>query len=180
MARWVWPTAAGVVTSATGVVINVATDRADSVLAWAGVVLLTALGVGIGIAAQRADLRHREVAQRAQRDAIPATPPLAAAPPAAAGSAAAAPAVAEPPAAPPVQSAQPHAAQPQSAQPQEQPVVPRSVHNVHKGNTVGPVIQVGYVHGNVNNGNSVNQSATAHDGGTVHQAGRDVRLDRDR
>ncbi|XVV02123.1 hypothetical protein ACQPW3_32815 [Actinosynnema sp. CA-248983] len=176
MARWVWPTAAGVVTSATGVVINVATDRADSVLAWAGVVLLTALGVGIGIAAQRSDLRHRGVVQPAPEHVPtpvqPIEPEPAAAPPQ--------PVQQQPVQQQPVQQ-QPVQQRPVQQQPvQEQPVVPRSVHNVHKGNTVGPVIQVGYVHGNVNHGNSVNQTATAHDGGTVHQAGRDVRLDQDR
>ncbi|NUT98223.1 MAG: hypothetical protein HOY78_40050, partial [Saccharothrix sp.] len=74
MARWVWPTAAGVVTSATGVVINVATDLVDNALAWLGVVLLTAIGVGIGIAAQRADQRNRETAQRSAAAAPPAAP----------------------------------------------------------------------------------------------------------
>lgn len=153
MARWVWPTAAGVVTSATGVVINVATDRADSLLAWAGVVLLTALGVGIGIAAQRADHRHRETAQRAPE---PVAEPVAPAEP------------------------EPVPQQPVRQQPVPRPEVPRSVYNHHQGNTVGPVIQVGYLHGNLNQGNSVDQSATAHDGSTIHQGGRDVRLDRDR
>ncbi|GAA0230787.1 hypothetical protein GCM10010492_31720 [Saccharothrix mutabilis subsp. mutabilis] len=191
MARWVWPTAAGVVTSATGVVINVATDRADSLLAWVGVVLLTALGVGIGIAAQRADLRHREAARHDLRPTAPAAPPAtppAATPPAAAPPAAAPPAAAPPAAAPPAATAPAATApageraaagspDPAHAPP---PEVPRSVYNHHQGNTSGPVIQVGYLHGNLNQGNTVDQSATAHGGSTIHQAGRDVRLDRDR
>ncbi|MEV0681277.1 hypothetical protein AB0I60_32640 [Actinosynnema sp. NPDC050436] len=55
MARWVWPTAAGVVTSATGVVINLATDQVGNPWTWIAVVLLTAAGVFVGLAAQRAD-----------------------------------------------------------------------------------------------------------------------------
>ncbi|GAA1336128.1 hypothetical protein GCM10009660_16650 [Catellatospora bangladeshensis] len=52
-----WPTAAGVVTSATGVVINLATDHADNPWTWGGVVLLTAVGVVVGLAAQRSERR---------------------------------------------------------------------------------------------------------------------------
>jgi hypothetical protein len=47
MARWVWPTATGVVTSATGVAINLATDGANNPWTWAAVVLLTGLGAVI-------------------------------------------------------------------------------------------------------------------------------------
>ncbi|NUT99795.1 MAG: hypothetical protein HOY78_48070, partial [Saccharothrix sp.] len=73
------------------------------------------------------------------------------------------------------------AAQPPVAEPEPRPAPPRTVHNEYRGNNnVGPVIQVGYLHGTMNPGDSVNQNATAHDGGTVYQAGRDVRLDRDR
>ncbi|MFI9817497.1 hypothetical protein [Saccharothrix variisporea] len=180
MARWVWPTAAGVVTSATGVVINVATDLADNALAWVGVGLLTALGVGIGIAAQRADQRHREVTSQATA----AVPPAAAVPAPAAAAvppAAAEPAV-EPPAAPPQPApAATAAAEPPPAATAPQPAPQTTVYYNHStGNNVGPVIQVGQLHGKINYGNTVNQSATAHDGGTVYQAGRDVRLDGDR
>jgi hypothetical protein len=52
MARWVWPTAAGVVTSATGVVINLATDLKDNPWAWVAVVVLTAVGVLIAMRTQ--------------------------------------------------------------------------------------------------------------------------------
>lgn len=48
MARWVWPASAGVVASATGVAINLATDQGDNAWAWVAVVLLTALGVVVG------------------------------------------------------------------------------------------------------------------------------------
>ncbi|MEJ2855797.1 MULTISPECIES: hypothetical protein [unclassified Saccharothrix] len=170
MARWVWPTAAGVVTSATGVVINLATDLVDNALAWVAVGALTALGVGIGVAAQRADQRHREIAHRAA--AI--VPPPAADPPATQPSGAQ-PSGAQPSAVQPT----PHA-EPEPEQAPQRPAPPRTVYNHSSGNTVGPVIQVGYLHGDFNQGDSVNQSATAHDGGTVYQAGRDVRLDRDR
>ncbi|HEX6341784.1 hypothetical protein [Umezawaea sp.] len=49
MARWVWPTAAGVVTSATGVLVNVATDLMTEPWAWVGVVALTGVGVGVAM-----------------------------------------------------------------------------------------------------------------------------------
>ncbi|WP_367136572.1 hypothetical protein [Saccharothrix sp. HUAS TT1] len=52
MSRWVWPAAAGVVTSATGVAINLATDRGGNPWAWVTVVLLTALGVVIALRVQ--------------------------------------------------------------------------------------------------------------------------------
>ncbi|GAA1272203.1 hypothetical protein [Saccharothrix xinjiangensis] len=52
MARWVWPAAAGVVASATGVAINVATDWGANPWAWVVVVLLTALGVVVAMRVQ--------------------------------------------------------------------------------------------------------------------------------
>lgn len=54
MARWVWPTAAGVVTSATGVVVNVATDLMTEPWAWVGVAALTSLGVVVAMKVQSA------------------------------------------------------------------------------------------------------------------------------
>jgi hypothetical protein len=54
MARWVWPAAAGVVASATGVAINLATERAENPWAWVAVVLLTALGVVVAMRVQPA------------------------------------------------------------------------------------------------------------------------------
>ncbi|QFZ22644.1 hypothetical protein [Saccharothrix syringae] len=54
MARWVWPAAAGVVASTTGVVINLATDLATNAWAWVAVVVLTALGVVVGMRVQPA------------------------------------------------------------------------------------------------------------------------------
>src|SRR5689334_15706346 len=65
MARWVLPTATGVVTSATGVIINVATDLKTEPWAWVGVVALTGLGVVLA-------LRVRPTAPQA---ATPQTPP---------------------------------------------------------------------------------------------------------
>ncbi|MFD1151533.1 hypothetical protein [Saccharothrix hoggarensis] len=120
MARWVWPAAAGVVTSATGVAINLATDGGTNPWAWVAVVLLTALGVVIALRVPRAAPK----------------PPAA-----------------EPPA-------------------------PRSsVSNVIRGDVAGPVLQVGDVDSiSVNSPSTVNQTAIARDGGTVHQAGRDVNL----
>ncbi|WP_433263849.1 hypothetical protein ACQPZF_33400 [Actinosynnema sp. CS-041913] len=121
MARWVWPTAAGVVTSATGVVINLATDHADNPWTWGGVVLLTTVGVFVGLAAQRSERKRH----------------------------------------------------------QPEPTRPAGVHNSVTGTVHGGVVQAGSL-GSVtfNSGTTVNQSATAHDGGTIYQAGRDVRQDR--
>jgi hypothetical protein len=51
-----------------------------------------------------------------------------------------------------------------------------SVHNVYngRGETVnGAVVQIGYVDKS-NSSTTVNQSAVAHEGGTVNQAGRDI------
>jgi hypothetical protein len=48
----VWPTAAGVVTSSTGIVINLATELKSNPWAWVAVVLLTALGVLIAMRTQ--------------------------------------------------------------------------------------------------------------------------------
>ncbi|MDU0293990.1 hypothetical protein, partial [Saccharothrix longispora] len=53
MARWVLPAAAGVVASATGVAVNVATDAAGDPWAWAAVVLLTLLGVALTVRMQQ-------------------------------------------------------------------------------------------------------------------------------
>lgn len=119
MARWAWPTAAGVVTSATGVVINLATDREGSPWAWAAVVLLTACGIVIALRAQP----------------TPQTP----------------------------SSGVPSSEVPSSG-----------VHNelTISGTATGPVIQVGRV-GAIHD-HSVNQTATAHENSTIHQAGRDI------
>ncbi|WP_447003717.1 hypothetical protein ACRAKI_29295 [Saccharothrix isguenensis] len=57
MARWVWPAAAGVVTSATGVAVNSATDAGASPWAWVAVVVLTALGVVVAVRLQPAQPR---------------------------------------------------------------------------------------------------------------------------
>lgn len=54
MARWVWPTAAGVVASATGIAVNLATELKTDPWAWAAVVLLTAVGVLVALLAQPA------------------------------------------------------------------------------------------------------------------------------
>jgi hypothetical protein len=115
MARWVWPTAAGVVTSATGVVINVATDLKTSPWAWVVLVLLTASGVLIAMRVQ------------------PAPSPV----PASSG----------------------------------------GVHNSFSGTVHGPVIQAGSIGSIGYTDRSVNQTATAHENSTIHQAGRDIRSD---
>ncbi|MDQ2586367.1 hypothetical protein CKY47_20705 [Saccharothrix yanglingensis] len=47
------PAAAGVVASATGVAVNMATDAAGDPWAWAAVVLLTLLGVALTVRMQR-------------------------------------------------------------------------------------------------------------------------------
>ncbi|MFJ6672491.1 hypothetical protein ACIQMJ_15400 [Actinosynnema sp. NPDC091369] len=120
MARWVWPAAAGVVTSATGVAINLATDGGGNPWAWVAVGLLTALGVVVALRVQ-------------------------------AGSP-------KPPAPEPPRS---------------------SVRNSITGSVTGPVVQAGDIDGGltVNSPTTVNQTAVARDGGTVHQAGRDIRRD---
>ncbi|MCE6993705.1 hypothetical protein LZG04_02620 [Saccharothrix sp. S26] len=122
MAKWVWPAAAGAVTSATGVAINLATDGGAKPWTWVAVVLLTVLGV--------------VVALRVQATARP-----------------------EPPAATPT------------------PPTP-DVHNSISGTVNGPVVQAGTLGGlTINSPTTVNQTAIARDGGTVHQAGRDIRRD---
>jgi hypothetical protein len=121
MARWVWPAAAGVVTSATGVAINLATDGGANPWAWVTVLLLTALGV--------------VVALRVQASSSP-----------------------KPPA----------------------PEPPKSdVRNTVTGSVTGPVVQAGDIAGGltVNSPTTVDQTAVARDGGTVYQAGRDIRHD---
>ncbi|MEU4803371.1 hypothetical protein [Actinosynnema sp. NPDC023587] len=123
MARWVWPTAAGVVASATGIVINLATDQGANPWTWSAVALLTAAGVMVGLAAQRSNA------------------------------------------------------------PQPQPP-PGDVHNTITGTVHGNAVQartLGAVtlnSGSISVGPTINQSATAHDGSTIHQAGRDIRHDR--
>lgn len=63
MAGWVWPAAAGVVTSATGVAINLATDVGASPWAWVAVVVLTAVGVVVAV-------RLRPATSQAPTDAV--------------------------------------------------------------------------------------------------------------
>jgi hypothetical protein len=122
MSRWVWPAAAGVVTSATGVAINLATDGGGNPWAWTTVVLLTALGVVIALRVQPA----------------PAAPP-----------------------------------------PQQQPQPPTTTSTVH--NSVSGTVTGGVVQGNeigpvtLNSPTTINQNATAGEGSTIYQAGRDVR-----
>ncbi|MEU5693952.1 hypothetical protein [Actinosynnema sp. NPDC020468] len=112
MARWVWPAAAGVVTSATGVAVNLATDLVANAWAWLGVVVLTVLGVAIALRLQRGDDQR----------------------PRAGG-----------------------------------------VHNSVSGTVHGTVIQAGTLGSyHENRSTTVNQSAVAREGGTIHQAGRDV------
>ncbi|XVS63110.1 hypothetical protein ACQPYE_33365 [Actinosynnema sp. CA-299493] len=126
MSRWVWPAAAGVVTSATGVAINLATDGGANPWAWVTVLLLTALGVVIALRVQ------------------------ATAKPTATGDPA----------------------------PDPRPPAP-TVHNSVSGTVTGPVVQAGDIGGGltINSPSTVNQTAVARDGGTVHQAGRDIRHD---
>ncbi|RKT56947.1 hypothetical protein [Saccharothrix australiensis] len=122
MARWVWPTAAGVVASATGVVVNLATDHGDNPWTWGGVVLLTAAGVGVGLAARRSERQRQHPPDR-----------------------------------------------------------PADVRNIVSGTVHGGVVQAGSLGSvTIDSGSTVNQNATARDGGTVHQAGRDVRHERGR
>lgn len=131
MARWVWPTATGVVTSATGVVVNVATDLMTEPWAWVGVVALTGLGVILAMKVQSAPAP------------LPASLPA-----------------------------------PEPASVESLPEVPPTaggVHNSVQGAVHGMVIQAGSI-GSFND-RSVNQTAVARDGGTVHQAGRDIRSD---
>ncbi|MFE9750813.1 hypothetical protein ACFYOT_38405 [Saccharothrix saharensis] len=120
MARWVWPAAAGVVTSATGVAINLATDGGANPWTWVAVVLLTTLGVVVALRLQASSTR--------------------------------------PPASEPPRS---------------------TVRNSITGSVTGPVVQAGDIAGGltVNSPTTVNQTAVARDGGTVHQAGRDIRRD---
>jgi hypothetical protein len=135
MSRWVWPAAAGVVTSATGVAINLATDGRANPWAWVTVVLLTALGVVIAL--------------RVQSSPPPQTGPAA---------------------------AEPTAAEP-AAEPEPQAPV-TNVHNSISGTVTGGVVQAGNLGSvTVNSPTTVNQTAVARDGGTVYQAGRDVRHD---
>ena len=126
MAKWVWPAAAGVVTSATGVAINLATNGGANPWAWVTVALLTALGV--------------VVALRVQPAAAPRSEPTA-------------------------------------AEPAPEPATP-NVRNSISGTVNGAVVQAGTLGGlTINSPTTVNQTAVARDGGTVHQAGRDIRRD---
>ncbi|MEV8436523.1 hypothetical protein AB0425_04065 [Actinosynnema sp. NPDC051121] len=126
MARWVWPAAAGVVTSATGVAINLATDGGANPWAWVTVLLLTALGVVVALRVQAAQ------APPGDRTAAGA-------------------------AAPPRTS---------------------TVHNSVSGTVSGSVVQGGELGSiTINSPTTVNQSAVAREGGTIHQAGRDIRHD---
>ncbi|MEU4442105.1 hypothetical protein AB0K14_15435 [Actinosynnema sp. NPDC050801] len=126
MARWVWPAAAGVVTSATGVAINLATDGGANPWAWVTVVLLTALGVVIA-------LRVAPAPRAAGPTAEPAAKP-----------------------------------QPPTA----------TVHNTVNGTVTGGVVQAGELGSvTINSPTTVNQTAVAREGSTIHQAGRDIRRD---
>ncbi|MCC8248564.1 hypothetical protein [Saccharothrix luteola] len=137
MSRWVWPAAAGVVTSATGVAINLATDGRANPWAWVTVVLLTALGVVIALRVQ-----------------APAPPPTE-----------------------PAERSEPTG--PAAAEPQPPPQPPTAnVHNSISGTVHGAVVQGGNLGPvTVNSPTTINQTAVARDGGTVHQAGRDIRHD---
>ncbi|MBW4720172.1 hypothetical protein [Saccharothrix obliqua] len=127
MARWVWPTVAGVVASATGVLINLATEQVRNPWTWGGVVVLTLVGVAVGGLA-RPDARGGE---RARPDVHDGGPP--------------------------------------------------AVRNSVSGTVHGGVVQASTLGSvTINSGVHVDQTATAHDGGVVYQAGRDVDLDRGR
>ena len=126
MAKWAWPAAAGVVTSATGVAINLATDGGANPWAWVTVVLLTALGVVVALRVQ----------------AAPSPPP------------------------------EPTAAD-TTARPRTQ-----TVHNTVSGTANGTVVQAGELGSlTIHSPTTVNQTAVAREGGTIHQAGRDIRHD---
>ncbi|MEU4762885.1 hypothetical protein AB0H12_06500 [Actinosynnema sp. NPDC023794] len=137
MSRWVWPAAAGVVTSATGVAINLATDGRANPWAWATVVLLTALGVVIALRVQApAPTPPGEPAERSE----------------------------------PAEPAEPAAAEPQPPTANVRNSISGTVHGAAvQGGNLGPVT--------VNSPTTINQNAVARDGGTVHQAGRDIRHD---
>ncbi|MBB4964045.1 hypothetical protein [Saccharothrix violaceirubra] len=118
MAKWVWPVATGLVTSATGVALNLATDLRDEPVSWIAVVVLTALGIWV---ARRS--RSHEIVSHAPAVVVGST------------------------------------------------TVSNDVPGVVNGNavqgvTVGPVT--------FNPTTNIDQTAVAHDGGTVHQAGRDI------
>lgn len=149
MSRWVWPAAAGVVTSATGVAINLATDGRANPWAWVTVVLLTALGVVIALRVQApAPTPPAEPAERSEAAERPE----------------------------PAGSTEPATAEPQP-QPQSQPST-ANVHNNISGTVHGTVVQGGNLGPvTINSPTTVNQNAVARDGGTVHQAGRDIRHD---
>ncbi|ONI88421.1 hypothetical protein ALI22I_18850 [Saccharothrix sp. ALI-22-I] len=131
-----WPATAGVVTSGTGVAINLATDGSGNPWAWVAVVLLTALGVVVALRVQ---------------PVTPETAPTPVAP---------APATTTAPEATP--------------EPAAKPERPRYVSNKHSDATVnGILIQAGYID-KINSPTTINQNAVAREGGTIHQAGRDV------
>jgi len=80
MARWVWPAAAGVVASATGVVINLATDGTGKPWTWLAVVVLTSLGVVVALRLQPESPEPTESPERAGQperteQPVPAAPP---------------------------------------------------------------------------------------------------------
>ncbi len=129
MARWVWPAAAGVVTSATGVAINLATDGRSNPWAWVAVVLLTALGVAVALRMAPAEAPPAEPAAEPRPEATPQAPTA-------------------------------------------------TVHNSVSGTVTGAVVQAGNLGAvTINSPTTVNQSAVAREGGTIHQAGRDLRHD---
>ncbi|PSL58095.1 hypothetical protein B0I31_101311 [Saccharothrix carnea] len=128
-----WPAAAGVVTSATGVAINLATDGRANPWTWVAVALLTALGVVIALRLQSAPSAPRVDAPPQSRADVPAEP---------------------------------------------EPQAPTTVTNSISGTVHGAVVQAGTLGSvTVNSPTTVNQTAIARDGGTVHQAGRDIRHD---
>ncbi|GGP48424.1 hypothetical protein GCM10010185_20620 [Saccharothrix coeruleofusca] len=120
-----WPTATGVLASATGVVVNLATELKTSWWAWAVVALLTAVGVLVALLAQPAERPGREPER------------------------------------------------------EQEPPAPRgAVHNSVSSPVYGTVVQAGTIGAyHENRPLTVNQNAVARDGGTVHQAGRDLRHD---
>ncbi|OKI14756.1 hypothetical protein A6A25_14980 [Saccharothrix sp. CB00851] len=118
------------VTSATGVAINLATDGRANPWTWVAVALLTALGVVIALR-----LQPTPAGPRADAPAdVPAEP---------------------------------------------KPQAPTTtVTNSISGTVHGAVVQAGTLGSvTVNSPTTVNQTAIARDGGTVHQAGRDIRRD---
>jgi hypothetical protein len=71
MARWVWPTTAGVMTSLIGIVINLATEWKLNPWAWVCLAVLTGLGVVAAIKAQATPTPPQAQPQQQQPDLPP-------------------------------------------------------------------------------------------------------------